>query len=126
MALGSVFIVDDDPDMRSALALAIEEAGYSVSCAENGKMALELLAGAARLPRLILLDLVMPVMNGGQFLDALQEHPRLASLPVVIMSALGDSVALAGLELLSKPLDLDKLLVLVSDYCGEARAREIG
>jgi CheY-like chemotaxis protein len=123
MIPGSVLIVDDDPEMQSALALALGRAGYAVSSAENGRVALELLAEAKQLPRLILLDLMMPVMNGGQFLAALQEHPRLASLPVVIMSALVDPAALVGLELLTKPLDIDKLLGLVRAYCGEGRAR---
>jgi CheY-like chemotaxis protein len=116
-----VLIIDDDPEMRSALAYALAEAGYAVRCAENGRAALEVLVGGGELPGLILLDLVMPVMNGGQFLAALQEDARLASLPVVIMSALGNPDVAAGLELLSKPLELDKLLGLVRTYCGEGR-----
>jgi len=80
-----VLVVEDDPDTRAALRRTLERAGWSVTEAENGRVALERLA--ARIPRLVLLDLMMPEMDGFDFLDAVRRQPALRSLPVIVLTA---------------------------------------
>jgi CheY-like chemotaxis protein len=82
-----ILLVDDDPDLRQSLAEALEEAGYSVERAANGQEALEVLRGSAERPSVILLDLLMPVMNGWQFCQLKQRDPAVATIPVIAMSA---------------------------------------
>jgi CheY-like chemotaxis protein len=84
-----ILVVDDDPDIREALQDALEDEGYSVLLAANGAEALTALASRAP-PSLILLDLMMPVMDGFTFRAKQLEDPRFASVPVVIVSAGGD------------------------------------
>ena len=89
MASGrSVLIVDDDPGIRRMMSLVLAGEGYDVRTAENGRQALDLLASWR--PAVILLDLMMPVMDGWTFLAAQQADPILASIPVIVMSASGD------------------------------------
>src|SRR5579885_847692 len=84
-----ILVVDDDDDHRETLCSVLEEAGYRVESANNGRAALErMLAGAV--PDLLLVDLCMPVMDGWAFSTELKEHPRLARLPVVVMSGRGE------------------------------------
>lgn len=82
----SILIVDDEPDTRTLLATVLEAQGYEVTTAANGAEALEALRNANPLPRIILLDLVMPTMDGWAFLDARSEDLRLAAIPVVLIS----------------------------------------
>lgn len=114
-----ILVVDDDADIRHALGLALELEGYEVAFAANGREAWDWLQ-AGPPPRLILLDLMMPVMNGADFLRLLRDDARLAPLPVVLVSAFG-SIAAAVSEAvqgqLRKPLDLDDLTGLVGRFC---------
>jgi len=80
-----VLVVEDDPDTRAALRRMLERAGWAVTEAENGRVALERLA--ARTPRLVLLDLMMPEMDGFDFLDAVRRQPTLRTLPVIVLTA---------------------------------------
>ena len=82
---GDLLVVDDDPDARARLRQALERGGWTVSEAANGREALDAVAG--RVPRLILLDLTMPVMDGFEFLHALRGVPGCAHVPVVVLSA---------------------------------------
>ncbi len=115
----SILIIEDDADIRESLQLALESAGYTIDVAGNGEEGLRKLQAIDR-PALILLDLMMPIMNGLEFLAARRADQALASIPVVLVTAyghLGDHATdLAGL--VRKPIDLDELLRIVSQYCG--------
>ncbi len=119
MSIFQVLIVDDDPDIREALSQALETEGYRVSLAVNGRDAWEKLHSGPP-PDLILLDLMMPIMNGVEFLAALRSDPALHGLPVILVSAF-DSVAAAHVHqaqlYLAKPVDLDTLMDAVACLC---------
>lgn len=114
----SILVVEDDRDIREALRQALEVEGYTVSVAENGVVGLALLALAPR-PCLVLLDLMMPVMNGLEFLRELRQDEVLATIPVVMVTAYGELAAEArgAVGLVKKPIDLDVLLEFVMQYC---------
>src|SRR4030081_2307893 len=106
MAPRPVLVVDDDPDIRETLRFVLEDAGYPVYTAENGKEALAILASAERLPGLILLDLMMPVMSGAEMLKAPKAVPALAQIPVTIFTASGAPMPPLASSMLKKPVDL--------------------
>jgi CheY-like chemotaxis protein len=83
---GLVLIVDDDPDVRSIVRASVEGAGLAAAEAANGREALDLIAGGLR-PALVLLDLMMPELDGFGFLDAVRADPSLTELPVVVLTA---------------------------------------
>jgi CheY-like chemotaxis protein len=112
-----VLVVDDDPDIRETLRFVLEDAGYPVYAAENGKEALAILSSAERLPGLILLDLMMPVMSGDEMLRALKQVKALAQIPVTIVTASGAPMPPLASGLLKKPVDLDVLLRIVERSC---------
>jgi CheY-like chemotaxis protein len=116
-----ILIVEDDFDIREALTQILEEEGYAVRGAANGREALDLVASEDPKPKLILLDLMMPVMNGWQFRAEQLKDPGLASVPVLVISAdpqvqpKAASLGVAGL--LKKPIALDDLLEAVKTHC---------
>jgi CheY-like chemotaxis protein len=115
-----VLIVDDDPDLLDVTSFVIEDEGMAVETARNGEEALDLL-GTGRLPALVLLDLMMPVMNGWEFLAAIANDPVLQRVPVVVLTA-GEHTEVPGaLEVVSKPMDLKELLRVVERYVRENR-----
>jgi DNA-binding response OmpR family regulator len=81
-------VVEDDPDLRVALCSALETHGFHCVGAPDGKVALALLTADGWRPALITLDLVMPEMNGWEFLSALERNARLASIPVIVASTI--------------------------------------
>src|SRR6185503_16336865 len=85
-----ILIVEDSLDIQTLLARFLESEGYTVARAANGNIALNLLQSVETLPNLILLDLMMPDMDGFQFRDEQKKNPRLAKIPVVVMTASGD------------------------------------
>lgn len=85
-----ILIVEDDLEIREELIDLIRFEGQPVAGVENGAAALAWLEQAPKLPWVILLDLMMPVMDGWQFRAAQRRHPRFASIPVVLMSGAGD------------------------------------
>lgn len=98
-------------DIRDAVADTLRDAGYEVSEAENGKVALERLSELDDKPCLVLLDLMMPVMSGPELLKTLKEAHRLASLPVVVLSAAGTADDAKGArKFVRKPINTDVLL----------------
>lgn len=107
----SILIVDDDADIRGVLAELLESEGYATATAANGR---EALAQLERQPHtaLILLDLMMPMMNGFEFRAAQRADPAIAAIPVVVMTAGGAYKAetLGVREVLAKPLEFDELL----------------
>jgi CheY-like chemotaxis protein len=90
--------------------------GYDVLTAANGREALDLLSGSAERPRVIVLDLMMPVMNGWVFLEHFREEEAYRGINVVICSAAKDE-APKGVPLLKKPIDLDDLTYTVARLC---------
>jgi CheY-like chemotaxis protein len=116
-----VLVVDDDRDIRDVVADALEAEGYRVVTATDGRDAIHLLRGAGDMPSLILLDLMMPGMDGAQFRAEQQRDPVLEAIPVVVLSAdagLGakaKSLGVAGH--LKKPVTLEMLLETVRVCC---------
>ena len=113
-----ILVVEDDPEVRDALTFLLTEEGYSVTAAADGQEALDHLRGPAR-PWLVLLDLMMPGMNGWQFMDEVRVHPGLRQVPIVVVSAYGsaDGVRSVGAtDYLKKPFDPETLLAVVSRH----------
>ena len=115
----AILIVDDDRDTREGLAEVLALAGYLVRTAANGKIALQ--QARENRPDLIVLDLVMPVMSGWQFMEAQRRDPGLAPIPVIVASASIDSRVEGAAFLLRKPFDPDTLLAVVAGLCGDGR-----
>ena len=116
-----ILVVDDDDDIRDTLAEALSLDGYRVTTAANGKVALE--QARVTRPDLILLDLMMPVMSGWAFMEARHGDSRLASVPVVVVTAAFDACAEGATVLLRKPFELDTLLTIVARLCDGGRER---
>lgn len=112
-----LLVVDDDADLRELLRELLELQGYAVTTANNGQDALTLLRQPLR-PAMILLDLMMPIMDGNHFLLEQGKDPHLATIPVVTMTAGRNLEHLAaGRPLLTKPFSFDVLLTTVERYC---------
>jgi two-component system chemotaxis response regulator CheY len=107
-----VLVVDDDPSIQGFLAEALADEGYEVRTAGNGREALGVLG--SWLPDLILLDLMMPEMDGWVFRAAQRTMPEVAEVPVIVLSATRDLTtkvqSLAPAEVFAKPFDLERLL----------------
>jgi CheY-like chemotaxis protein len=110
-----VLIVDDDPDLLDVTSLVIENEGMAVETARNGEEALALLR-TGRLPGLVLLDLMMPVMNGWEFLDEVAKAPLFKAIPIVALTATERAEVPGAREVLRKPVDLEELLRVVERY----------
>jgi CheY-like chemotaxis protein len=119
--VGSVLVVEDDADLRAAVADILEDAGFEVHVAENGQDALHVfgeLGHQGERPCLVLLDLMMPVMDGREMLRRMREDAALRDVPVVVMSAgrISDEERRAASATLPKPFELDSLLEAVSRH----------
>jgi PAS domain S-box-containing protein len=117
-----VLVVDDDREVRDLVAAALAGLGYRVRVAANGAQALEdCVDDHAVRPGLVLADLRMPLMDGWQLCRAIKEHPALAAIPVVLLSAEPDveaeARALGAVGVANKPIDIDVLRELVATYC---------
>jgi CheY-like chemotaxis protein len=117
-----ILIVEDDADLREMMAQLLTLEGFRAETVANGRDALEYLRRGDP-PDLILLDLMMPVMDGWEFRRQQREDPALANVPVVVLSALDQArvADLGGTAFLKKPLDFDRLLELVRQHCREPR-----
>jgi CheY-like chemotaxis protein len=87
--MANILIVDDDADCRETLTELLRGSGHTVQCVPNGREALSTVL--AELPDVILLDLMMPGMDGPSFLEVIRSYLRIQSLPVVVLTALGES-----------------------------------
>jgi two-component system, chemotaxis family, chemotaxis protein CheY len=117
---GTLLLVEDDEDIRQALTFAIEAEGYRVVSAEDGISALSLLSSLQVPPRLILLDIMMPKMDGWQFLRERRKHPNLSQIPVYVMSALQERRLLEpATGYLHKPVELDDLIALLHRHADQ-------
>ena len=111
----AILVVDDDPNIRECLQVLLEDEGYTVYLAEHGRAALAVLERIKR-PSLLLVDILMPVMNGVELIDALKQEPRFAALPIVTFSAASTMALRPDIPLLSKPIGIDALLSAVEKY----------
>jgi CheY-like chemotaxis protein len=114
-----VLIVDDDPDLLEATSFVLECEGFGVETASHGKEALERLH-AGKVPAVVLLDLMMPVMNGYQFLEEIAKVPSLQGVPVVVLSAAAPVEVPGAVEVLRKPVELGLLIEVVERYLHRA------
>lgn len=122
VGMRSVMIVDDDIDICTTMQIALEAYGYRVTTASDGAEALHKLE-TDEAPCLILLDLMMPGMNGQQFREAQLRNPAFAKIPVVVLSGdykIKERAAEMGVEGLGKPIELPQLLAKVQQFCGLA------
>ena len=115
----NILLVEDDKAIRDTLSQILEYLGCSVMLASNGLEALEILNKCETPPRVILLDLMMPNMNGWEFMKALDENPNQASTPIVIISAFTpkDPFPDRVVEKIKKPVNLNQLSSIIDKYC---------
>jgi CheY-like chemotaxis protein len=113
-----VLVVEDDVDVREAMVQVLQSAGHAAVSAGDGEEALAQLDGGLT-PCLILLDLMMPRMDGWEFIE--QHHRRARRAPIVVVSAYGSQEqALGGAGVIAymrKPVDIDELLAVVDQHC---------
>jgi CheY-like chemotaxis protein len=119
-----VMVVEDDRDVRETIAEILADNEYQTILASNGEEALSTLRAAPAKPCVILLDIMMPVMNGWEFRAQQKSEAALSTIPVVVITAHADaSRAAAEMEaagFLRKPLKLESLLASVSRFCAAA------
>ena len=112
-----VLVVDDDPDMVAIIRIMLDDSGYQVRCARNGKEALE--SVAERMPAVVLLDMLMPVMDGWQCARELRARYG-RRVPIVVVTAAEHAGARAeqvgGDDVLAKPFEMAELLRIVARY----------
>jgi CheY-like chemotaxis protein len=114
----SILIVEDEKDIRDSLKMLLELEGYPVFTAQNGQEGLEILKNLES-PCLILLDLLMPVMNGMEFLEAKKHEDAIAQIPVCVVSGVATDPHLKNTAgFIKKPIDLEILLKFIKQYCG--------
>lgn len=115
--LKSVLVVEDDHDTRVSLRKILEAEGYFVFSAADGKQGMDIIR-RIKPPCLILLDVIMPLVNGEEFLAFLNADPTLHTIPVVVVSAFPDTAKrLVAKAFVQKPIDLDSLLKAVHEHC---------
>lgn len=113
-----ILIVEDDEAIREALKIALEFDDYRVKEASNGQEALDILKGGYR-PCLILLDLMMPVMDGWEFAKVLESDPNLSQIPVVVCTAIAEKAKMIKAKLvIKKPVDIELVLSVAKRFCG--------
>ena len=108
----TVLVVDDDPDVRDALELVVGLAGFPVVALENGRKAVDYLRQMAH-PCMLLLDLMMPVMDGWQVLDIIQREELIPLSHVLVLTASRDPQLPAGVKLLPKPMTVDAIVAAI-------------
>ena len=111
----TVLLVEDEADLRETIRDALELNGYAVVAAQDGQEALEELDRLGDIC-MVLLDLLMPRMNGWDFLDKMRERPALADVPVIVHSS-APRAPQGATRVLQKPVDFDRLLSVVREYC---------
>jgi CheY-like chemotaxis protein len=116
----TVMVVDDDDAVRVIVRAVLEDEGYRVLIAESGSLGLEMLAGVT--PSLILLDYMMPEMNGSEFLRALRQRGLCRSTPILLLTAVGrieEQVNQLDVQgIIQKPFELEELITTVKQWIG--------
>lgn len=121
---GGILVVDDDADIRDSLREVLEDEGYDVACVANGREALDHLKTTSPAPCVILLDLMMPIMDGWQFRREQMANPEISQIPLIVITATGNRpVLIDAAELVLKPLELARLFEAVERYCGDKHRR---
>jgi CheY-like chemotaxis protein len=118
----TILVVEDDVDTREMLERFLQLEGFDVRTAINGQAALASLRAHGR-PCVILLDLMMPVMDGWQFREVQRRDPALARIPVVVVTAAGPKTHIPAIDAdgwLAKPVDLEQLLSTIGPFCAAA------
>lgn len=121
-----VYIAEDNPILLQGLERALTANGYAVQTAVDGRAMLDLLEGP-ELPDVLLLDVMMPGLNGIEVLDAVRAEPRTSALPVVLITAAADELVPRSdlrsreVEVLMKPFRLTELLERIEDKVGNGR-----
>ena len=111
----SILVVEDDLRALEALTDLLEASGYTVQKARNGQEALT--QAKVQPPGMILLDLSMPVMDGWEFMRQQRLEPSIADIPVVVITALVSAVPAGAKALVTKPINVNRLMVLIEKYC---------
>ena len=115
-----ILMVEDEPDIREAVAASLESRGYTVVMAADGEEALHKVKSEK--PNLVLLDIVMPRVDGWQVLKAIRSDEATRELPVVMLTALRETSSLIesqsqkATDYLMKPFDIEKLLIFINRY----------
>jgi CheY-like chemotaxis protein len=124
----TILVVDDEPLIAMALEAALEDAGYEVATAANGRQGLERLAEAPR-PEVVLLDMMMPVMSGPAMLAAMAADPALGGIPVIVLSSLPEETirarASGAAAILRKPYTADEVLGAIARVLAEATSGHV-
>lgn len=113
--MACVLVVDDDDDVRAAMTEVLEDAGYEVMAAANGQIALERMRDAQ--PALVLLDLMMPIVDGWEVVREMRTDPALATIPVCVLSAMAIYAPPDTAAVLEKPVTVASLLDEVNRFC---------
>ena len=116
----TIVVVDDEPGFCDTVKDVLEDEGYRVEIARDGRAGLDLLRELQVVPCMLLLDLIMPVLDGNALYREIQSDPSLAAIRVVVATS-DPSRAPRGVAVLAKPLSLDRLIDTVRACCGEAR-----
>lgn len=124
---GQVLLVDDEPGLREAVQAYLEDSGFTVDVASNAREGLDL--ARQKLPDLVITDIMMPQVDGYQFLQQLRDEPQFKTVPVVFLTARGMTADRiqgydAGCDAyLSKPFDPDELVAIVNNLIEKQKAR---
>jgi CheY-like chemotaxis protein len=110
----NVLIVEDEVTTRDALSELLRKDGRGIATAGDGQGAMDRLTKVPR-PRIILLDLMMPRMDGSEFLRRQSADPSIANIPTTVLS--GSKLPAGAKHQLTKPVDVDRLRALVDHYC---------
>lgn len=127
---GQLLLVDDEPGLREAVQAYLEDSGFEVDVASNAREGLDL--ARQKLPDLVITDIMMPQVDGYQFLQQLRDEPQFKTLPVVFLTARGmTSDRIQGYNAgcdayLSKPFDPDELVAIVTNLLGKQNANRAG
>jgi CheY-like chemotaxis protein len=111
----TILVVDDDPGIREALREALELEGYQVALAGTGSQALAMMESSP--PDLVLLDLMIPDLNGWQVIERMRRSPRLSGIPVFVVTAVPNASGLGpGCPIFTKPLKLDRMMRTIGAF----------
>jgi CheY-like chemotaxis protein len=114
-AVRRVLVVDDDLGTREALSDLLQDRGYSVISAADGREALNYLRNSSP-PGIVILDLMMPVMDGWEFLEQQSRDPALLAIPVIVVTATPPHVSLEAKAVLQKPIQFESLLATLERF----------
>lgn len=114
----TVLVVEDEQELREVMQEALEFNGYTVVAASNGVEALNKLP-AIESPCLVILDLLMPEMDGWDFFAQMRQHPAFATVPVIVHTSAPAQAPAGATRVLQKPLKFERLLSVVREYCAQ-------